>query len=181
MEMRDRIVALHGAPVLKRSALSIRGGAGAFRWAMEGRGIKTAVEIGTYRGVGSAEMSRWCERVVTIDLQHGKLEKMGETFDRPAFWKSLGVENVELHLIRDDRDKFRLLKGVDFQFAFIDGAHDATVSRDFEWTKRCGLVLFHDYDRRGVRDQDHVFDFVNSLPKEQVQVHDIFALWSAPC
>ena len=77
--------------------------------------------------------------------------------------------------------KWRKLKGLDFQFAFIDGAHDETVARDFEWTKRCGRVLFHDYDRRGVAVQDHVYNFVNTLPKEQVQVHDIFALWSAPC
>jgi predicted O-methyltransferase YrrM len=179
--MRDRILALHGGGVLKRSAMNIRGGAGVFQKVMEGRGIRTALEIGTYRGVSAAEMSRWCDRVVTIDLVGGKLESSGERFDRRAFWKSLGVENVELVLVDDDSDKAQVIAELEFDFAFVDGAHDHTVARDFQLVKRCGRVLFHDYDRRGVPGQDHVYDFINTLPKEQIQVMDIFALWTAPC
>jgi hypothetical protein len=40
-------------------------------------------------------------------------------------------------------------------------------------------VLFHDYDRRGGPGEDHVADFVDSLPKHQIEKLDIFALWTA--
>jgi predicted O-methyltransferase YrrM len=179
--VRARIAELHGAGVLRRSALNIRGGAGVFDRAMYGKGYRTALEIGTYRGVAAAEMAQYCERVITIDLKHGKLEQAGETFDRLGFWQSLGIDNIELKLIADDAEKVALINGLDFDFAFIDGAHDASVKDDFALARRCGHVLFHDYDSRGIPAQDHVFDFVNSLPKEQIQVMDIFALWTEKC
>lgn len=178
--IRERIKALHGARVLKRSALSIRGGAHVFEKVLAGNSYRTAVEIGTYRGVAAAEMAQYVERVVTIDLLFGKLEQAGEKFDRPAFWESLGINNIALVLVSDDREKARFLKKLNFDFAFIDGAHDATVWRDFDMVKKCGRVLFHDYERRGGYDQDHVCDFVDALPKEQVEVMDIFAYWKEP-
>lgn len=178
--IREKIVALHGARVLKRSALSIRGGAHVFERVLSGKGFHTALEIGTYRGVSAAEMSQYCEQVVTIDLVNGKLEQAGEDFDRQAFWNSLDCKNISLHLVRNDAKKNLLVKNLAFDFAFIDGAHDEGVAKDFDLVKRCGRVLFHDYDRRGQIEKDHVFNFVNTLPKEQIQVMDIFAYWKAP-
>lgn len=176
-DLRQRIVSLYGEKFLRKSALSIRDGAGVFETVMSGKGIRTALEIGTYRGVSAAEISQYCERVITIDLHHGKLERMGESFDRGAFWYALGIHNIELHLVRDDAEKARLVNGVEFDFAFIDGAHDQTVANDFELVRKCGTVLFHDVDRRGQPEQDYVIDFVESLPKHQVEVLDIFAIW----
>ena len=177
--MLERILALHGKKVLRKSALNIRGGAGVFERVMRGRAIRTAVEIGTYRGVSAAEMSQFCERVVTIDLKRGKLELLGEKFDRRAFWNSLGVHNIELQLVSDNDEKRRLLNALDFDFAFIDGAHDPSVADDFDMVKKCGRVLFHDYDSRGRPELDYVFDFVNTLQPARVEVLDIFALWTA--
>lgn len=178
--MRQKIAALHGAKVLKRSALSIRGGAHVFERVLSGNGYRTVLEIGTYRGCAAAEIAQYCERVITIDLKHGKLEQMGERFDRHAFWESLGVRNIELHLVKNDAKKHLLVGGLAFDFAFIDGAHDASIANDFALVRRCGHVLFHDYDPRGREDLDHVCNFINTLPKEQIQVMDIFALWTAP-
>lgn len=175
--IRERIKALHGAQVLKRSALSIRGGAHVFERVLSGKGYRTVLEIGTYRGCSAAEMAQYCERVITIDLEHGKLEQMGEAFDRRAFWDSLGIQNIELRLVENDAKKAKLIKGLEFDLAFIDGAHDQTVANDFELVRRCGRVLFHDYDPRGRPDLDHAYRFVNTLPKDQITVLDIFALW----
>lgn len=172
------MVARYGGKTLKRSALNIRGGAGVFEQVLSGNGYRTVLEIGTYRGVSAAEMSRYVERVVTIDLKHGRQEQLGEHFDRKAFWRGLGIDNIELRLIRDDTEKAALINGLEFDFAFVDGAHDATVANDFDLVKRCGRVLFHDYDSRGTAERDYVYDFVNTLPKHQVQVLDIFALWT---
>jgi len=178
--IRERIKALHGAKVLKRSAISIRGGAHVFERLLSGKGYRTALEIGTYRGCAAAEMAQYVERVITIDLRHGKLEQMGEVFDRRAFWDSLGVRNVEFHAVSGDFQKALLVEKLDFDFAFIDGAHDATIRKDFELVKRCGRVLFHDYDRRGDPAKDYAYDFVNTLPREQIEIMDIFAMWKAP-
>lgn len=176
--MHDRIVALHGRHVLKRSILSIREGAGVMEHFMAGRGVRTALEIGTYRGVGAAEISQFAERVITIDLVHGRMEQLGEKWDRQAFWRSLGIENIELRLVRDDAEKAELIRSLDFDFAFVDGAHDERVRQDFELVRRCGRVLFHDVDSRGKPELDHVFNFVMSLPKHELEQRDIFALWT---
>ncbi len=178
--IRDRIVELHGPKVLRKSALNIRGGAGVFERLLAGKGYHTALEIGTYKGVAAAEMAQYVERVVTIDLQHGRLEAHREKWDRAAFWRSLGIDSIELRLVRDDAHKALVVAGERFDFAFIDGAHDETVRNDFALVKRCGHVLFHDYDPRGRPELDHVYSFVNTLPKEQVEVLDIFALWTDP-
>lgn len=176
-ELRQRIVSLYGDKYLRKSALNIREGAGVFEKVMSGQGIRTALEIGTYRGVSAAEMSQYCQRVITIDLKHGRAERNGEHLDRQAFWDSLGIHNIDLRLVKDDAEKAELVNSLDFDFAFIDGAHDQTVSNDFALVKRCGSVLFHDVDRRGKPEQDYVIDFVESLPKHQVERIDIFAIW----
>lgn len=177
--MRDKIISLYGPSMLRKSALNIRGGAGVFERVLSGKGYGTVLEIGTYRGVAAAEMSRYCERVITIDLRYGKLEQNGDAFDRHGFWESLGIDNIEFHAVDDDTEKKALVDALCFDFAFIDGAHDATIKNDFALVRRCGRVLFHDYDRRNVPGQDHVCNFVDSLPANEIQAMDIFALWTA--
>ncbi len=71
------------------------------------------------------------------------------------------------------------MNALEFDFALVDGAHDPTVANDFELVKRCGLVLFHDFDSRGTVEKDHVFNFIRSLPADEVTKLDIFGLWRA--
>jgi len=180
MNVRERIVALYGEKTLRKSALRIRDGGGVLERVLAGKGYRTVLEIGTYRGCAAAELAQFCERVVTIDLKRGKLESNGEAFDRHAFWRSLGVANIDLHLVADDAEKAALVAGLAFDLAFIDGAHDETVRNDFEITKRCGRVLFHDADDNGPGRSNCVHQFISTLPKDQVEFMDIFALWTAP-
>lgn len=183
-DVYERVAQMPGN-LLRRSAMNIRRGAGVFERALSGKGFGTVVEIGTYRGVSAAEMSRYCERVVTIDLAYGQLERGGERFNRRAFWASLDCSNIDLHLVADDREKAQLLRSLDFEFAFIDGGHDASsVALDFDLVKRCGHVLFHDADDNRAREfkqnaPNHVYEFVASLPEHEVEFLDIFALWTA--
>ena len=149
--MREKIIALYDQHFLRRSALSIRGGAGVFEWALSGKGIRTVLEIGTYRGVSAAEISQYVERVIAIDLKHGRVEDTDPGFDRVAFWEKLGVHNVELILVQDDAEKKAIVDGLEFDFAFVDGAHDYTIRNDFDLVKRCGRVLFHDADDNRTR------------------------------
>lgn len=175
--MKNTITRLHGEKMLQRSAIRIGDSEQVFRSVLAGRGIRTALEIGTYRGCSAAAMAVHCERVVTIDLKHGQLEQRGITFDRAAFWQSIGLNNIAFHAVEDDAEKALLVEGLEFDFAFIDGAHDTeSVCRDFALVKHCGLVLFHDYDPRP--GHDAVYHFVRSLPGHVDAVRD-FALWRA--
>lgn len=178
--IKEKIIAAYDQHVLKRSALSIRDGEGVFREILGSGKYRRILEIGTYRGVGAAAMSQFCDQVMTIDLQFGRMEQLGEKWNRQAFWKQLGITNIELHLIKDNMEKTKLIGALDFNFAFIDGAHDATVADDFDLVKHCGTVLFHDYNRRSLKEQNFVCDFVDTLPKDHVKVYDnLFALWTA--
>lgn len=175
--MHDRIIELYGPKILRKSALNIRGGSGVFEQVMRGKGIRTALEIGTYKGVSAAEMSQYCDRVITIDLAHGKLEANNEEWSRAAFWRSLGIGNIQSVLVKDDAEKKALVDKLDFDFAFIDGAHDETVANDFAMVKRCGRVLFHDADDNGPGRSNCVYEFLMTLPQDQLEFIDIFALW----
>lgn len=180
-EFKKRVMEVTGCTegIFRKSALSIRDGAGVFDKVLGGKQYKTILEIGTFRGIGAAYMAQFCDRLITIDLANGRLEQLGEKFDRHALWSGLGINNIELHLVEDGRGKASLINVLQFDFAFIDGGkHD--VADDFDSVKRCGTVLFHDFDKRGNRAQDTVYNFVRSLPREQVTVMDIFALWRAP-
>lgn len=161
--------------IFRLSALGIRDGGGVFERVLGGRNYRTALEIGTYRGVTAAFMAQFCERVITIDLKRGLVEKNGGSFDRQAFWRSLGIDNIELRLVENDAEKAEIIASLDFDFAFVDGDHQGNAPAfDFELVRRCGTVLFHDCDRN-----NGVVALVKSLPKKQVTHMDIFALWQA--
>lgn len=173
------MIAQFGRGVLKRSALNIRDGEGVIREYLTRKHYRTILEIGTYKGVAAACMAQFCERVITIDLQHGRLEQLGVTWDRHAFWRELGIDNIDLHLVRDNAEKRSLIAGLQFDLAFVDGAHDASVRSDFEMVSHCGAVLFHDADDNGPGRSNCVFEFLKTLPQEKLEFIDIFALWTA--
>lgn len=177
--MKALIEQLHGEATLKRSALRLPGGEETLARVLAGKGYRRALEIGTYRGCSTAAIAQHVEHVTTIDLRHGIVEREGG-FDRLAFWDSLGIKNISFVQVTDDADKALVVDALDFDFAFIDGGHDeVSVRRDFGMVRRCGRVLFHDYDtseRPGLR---HVYDLVNALPSGEVEIFDNFAMWSA--
>lgn len=167
-----------GVPrLLKRSVLAFSTGGAILERTLRGQGYRTVLEIGTYRGVSTAYIAQMCERVITVDLYTGQLEREGEVFDRRAFWSHMGVEEKITQVrVSGDAEKAQLLSGRQFDFAFIDGGL-VNVASDFALVKRCGAVLFHDYDT--TKDRRIVFDLVNSLPPSEVEIMDNFALWKA--
>lgn len=174
-EFKQRISDFAGDELLRKSALRIRDGAGVIEKVLGCGEFKSVLEIGTYRGVTAAYMAGFVDQVNTIDLKRGKMQWDGQEFDRVRLWEALGIGNVSLHLVSDNNEKANLVSKLDFDFAFVDGDHTYQgVASDFELVKRCGAVLFHDYDQG-----TEVATFVDSLPKSQVQIMDIFALWRA--
>ncbi|MHA1302186.1 MAG: class I SAM-dependent methyltransferase [Candidatus Heimdallarchaeaceae archaeon] len=104
--------------------------------------IKTVVEIGTYRGVSAAYIAQFAKKVFTFDIVDWE--------EKYRVWYELGVgDRIRYFTIKDREDIRKVLGGIDFDFAFIDGKHTyEDVKADFELLKRCGRVLFHDVAKR---------------------------------
>jgi len=173
--LKQKIIELYGVGALNKSAIGLRDGAEILEYFITKNPVKNALEIGTYKGMSAALMAQHCEKLYTIDLYKGRLERHKEEFKRQELWDSLGLTNIELILVKDNKEKTGVIKELYFDFAFVDGAHDETVSDDFEMVKKCGNVLFHDYSYREGK-QNHVYDFVNGLGNFEVK--DIFAMWT---
>ena len=99
------------------------------------------LEIGTARGMSAIILTHWVDVVHTIDIY--KSEWI------PHIWAEAGVEGrVKQIIVKDDKEKAQAVAGLDFEMANIDGAHTRpAVQIDFDLTKHCGLLLFHDYPR----------------------------------
>lgn len=170
--MKERISKLCGEAALRRSALRLGDGERILRDASEGR--MHALEIGTYRGCTAAALAQWCVRVTTVDMIVGQFIN-DRGLARESLWRALGLGNVDVILVSNDTEKARVLERLDFDFAFIDGAHDASsVAFDFNLVRRCGRVLFHDYATgTGVK------TVVDAVQSGHVNFMENFALWTA--
>jgi len=170
-----RLSAFAAREFIRKSVLSASDGLSVFRQVLGGGRFKRALEIGTYRGVSSALLAQFCESVVTVDLVEGKMERDRQVFDRVRFWEAMGIGSIDLRLVTSDREKAKLIDGLEFDFAFVDGDHEGDgPRRDFELVRRCGTVLFHDY-----AGDNGVVRLIDRLPKGEVEIIDMFALWRA--
>jgi predicted O-methyltransferase YrrM len=100
--------------------------------------LGTVVEIGTFHGATAAYMAQFANKVYTFDIRN--------LYDRHT-WEKLGLaKKIEFHLIKDRGEIAEILKGIKFDFAFIDDDHTEAVKDSFELVKRCRRVLFHDIE-----------------------------------
>lgn len=131
--------------------------------------IKCAVEIGTYFGLATALIAEYAEQVVTIDVM-----PFGGGFPR-QMWNALGVgKKITDVIIKSTPEKQKFLRELDFNFAFVDGAHVAeSIQVDWDCVKKCKRVLVHDMNTSWT----DVTLFVEQLPKSlDVIVKNPFAL-----
>lgn len=170
-----------GSRELKRSALNLGNAEQIFKELLHDKGFSTILEIGTYKGATAACMSQYCDRVVTIDLVQGRLEQTDPLFSRTDFWKRLEIDNIDLVLVESDEQKKQIVEQLDFDFVFIDGGHlFDQVKFDYEVTKHCKNILFHDYTYNKKSGDNGVRDFVNTLDRSKITVYDnIFAYYRA--
>ncbi len=123
-------------------------------------------EIGTWNGLTAAVLSRFFERVVTVDIAHNELKH--------EILLHLGITNVECIDIKDNAHKAQVAKNTKFDFAYLDGDHAHDTESDWELTKGCGRVLFHECWPF----QEPVWQRVNMLPPEEVHYGGAgLALW----
>ncbi len=129
---------------------------------------KCAFEIGTWNALTAIVLSRFFDRVVTVDIADQPLKQ--------EILKEAGVTNVECITIANNKAKKPILAELDFDFAYVDGDHAHDTDADFELVKRCGLVMFHEFWPF----QPPVWKLVNSLPQHEVTAGGTgLALWRA--
>lgn len=124
------------------------------------------VEIGTLKGLTALVLSRYFDRVVSIDIK-----------DDPVKYEiaqMLGVQNVEFVNVTSNAGKANIIRALRFDGAYVDGDHTNDTETDFELVKHTGRVLFHEqWDA-----QPAVVRLVNRIGG-RVQQSGKFALWTA--
>ena len=181
--MINKITKKYSKKILQRSALNLKAGDSDMQYFMTKAPINNALEIGTFRGITSAFMSQYCKHLYTIDLAHGQIQKIKGTVDwadtemRHDVWKYLGINNIDFIPVDNDVHKKEVVNNLDFDFAFIDGDHSYKgVKYDFEMVKKCGRVLFHDYDDNGKKCP--VRDFIKSINYGNIETTKDYAYWT---
>jgi hypothetical protein len=143
----------HGAGVFRRS--SVFHGLRRFLTEKGVRG-RTCFEVGSWNGLTAVVLSRFFDRVVSVDIAHNKLKHQ--------VVRELGIDNVEFIDIADNDAKARLVPTLEFDCAYLDGDHANDTELDWNLTRRCGRVLFHEVWPF----QAPVWNLVQRLPHAQV-------------
>ena len=124
------------------------------------------VEIGTFNGITAVVLSRFFKEVVSIDVLPHTMKH--------AIAKHLGLKNVRFVDVKNNDEKAEIIRGLEFDAAYVDGDHANDTYSDFDLVRRCGNVLFHEYWET----QRPVLNLVNQLKSEgTVVVEGKFALW----
>jgi hypothetical protein len=145
--------------IFRRSATPLMFGDKALDYFMKGKKINVALEIGTYNGISTSLMSEYADHVITIDILDNKIKY--------KVWDYLGIRHkIFFYHIKNEDEKEKLIKGLNFDFCFIDGDHCHYTYSDWMMARKCGKVLFHEYWEK----QYPVWDLVRSLPKEEIEV-----------
>lgn len=154
-----------GAPVFRRS--SVFHGLGKVLADNNVRG-RCCLEIGTWNGLTAALLSRHFERVVTIDIAHNSMKH--------DVLNHLDIKNVQCIDIKNNADKAGVIRRIEWPIdcAYLDGNHAEDTEDDWNLTKHCGRVMFHEVWPF----QSPVWRLVQSLPPKEVTYGGIgLAIW----
>lgn len=161
--MLTRIFATFGPEPFRRS--SVLEGFNGFLVAQR-LGGERCVEIGTWKGLTALVLSRYFREVVSVDIVPDP--------ERERIAACAGVVNVRFVTVADNAEKARVIDGLQFDAAYIDGDHARDTAVDFATVERCGTVLFHEYWEA----QPSVWHLVNALRSAGAVVNaGKLALW----
>lgn len=129
---------------------------------------KCCFEIGTWNGLTAVVLSQFFDQVITVDIVSNPLKH--------KIIEHLGIKNIRCVDIEDNAGKGTVLRGLEFDCAYLDGNHADDTESDFDAVKRCGRVLFHETWPA----QSPVWSLVCALPGYQVVDNGCgIALWDA--
>lgn len=167
-----KILAAYGRRAFARSSACM-GFIGFLDRIKAGEGGGVALEIGTYHGITALLLAERFDKVISVSVDD---EDPGRLLKRELA-EFTGTKNIEFYDAKDNVEKGEIVRGLAFDFAYSDGDHTKDTVADWKLVKRCGRVLFHEYWPL----QPAVYDLVNSLPPDEVTIHetDILAYWEA--
>lgn len=97
---------------------------------------KNCVEIGTRHGLTAIILSRFFKHVYSFDIVDSNLKE--------RIVKYLNIENITYYTVEDNKEKAEIIKGLDFQCAYVDGDHEKDTLFDFRLVRKCRNVIFHE-------------------------------------
>lgn len=128
---------------------------------------KRCVEIGTRKGLTAIVLAGYFDEVVTIDIKPDE--------EKHKIAEYVGVKNIRFIDVKDNAEKAKIINGLEFDAAYVDGDHAKDTESDFNLVRRCGRVLFHEYWET----QEPVWNLVNRLQAEgEVSAEGKLALWT---
>lgn len=126
----------------------------------------TCLEIGTCNGMTAVVLSRYFKHVYSVDIMPSSIKR--------RILVKFGIDNITFLDAKDNSEKAKIIKSIDFDFAFMDGDHANDTDLDWALVKHCGRVLFHE----AWKQQPPVWKLVKSLPANQVKYGAFnMALW----
>jgi predicted O-methyltransferase YrrM len=110
---------------------------------------KICVEIGTYNGISSAILASMCDYVYTFDINF--------RHETEIIWGLFNARHkIKYTICKNSAEIDKLLTGLNFDFAFIDGEHTYEgVKKDYEMIAprmKPVNILFHDIQTKGVEE-----------------------------
>lgn len=133
-------------------------------------GGKRCLEIGSYNGLSAVVLSQYFQEVIAVSV-----DVQPEALIKHQIVETLGIKNIRFIDVFDNQSKAEVVRELSYNFAYLDGDHTNNTETDFELTKDCGRILFHEYWPL----QPAVWNLVNSLPADEVVVAEVdcFAYW----
>lgn len=143
----ERFWALHRRPelveIFKRFGIGVFRGSSVlegFADFLETNNVRgdVCVEIGTCKGLTAIILSRFFNRVISIDIVQDEQRK--EIADH------VGADNITFITVDDNAHKAAVINGlIEFDAAYVDGDHARDTESDFELVRRAGRVVFHEH------------------------------------
>ncbi len=126
------------------------------------------VEIGTARGISATLLSEVAQEIVTFDVISYPI--------RFELWKHFDIYNrISSYIVSNTLGIKLMLESMSFDAAFIDGNHTYDfITKDILIVKKCGKILFHDYDWPDV---EKAIKELVACDGGQVTVKNKFAVW----
>jgi len=128
---------------------------------------RRCIEIGTCKGLTALVLARHFDEVVSIDVV--------EDAQRAEIARHVGVNNIRFVTVADNTEKAKVINGLTFDAAYVDGDHIRDTVTDFALVKRGGRALFHECWEA----QPAVLSLVNELRRSGLVVtQGKLALWT---
>lgn len=128
------------------------------------------VEIGTLKGLTALVLARYFKTVVTIDI--------ADDPQKYAIANGLGVRNITFVNVKDNAEKAAVIRGLQFDAAYIDGDHAHDTELDWSLVERCHRVLLHEHWDAQPSVRDKVRQFICDR-SGALTTSNKWALWTA--